>query len=597
MKLLAYGPWRAASVVWQPSPGAWALTVACHAVFELTPQESPIVAKPLPLDAVKEDDERAWVEPWAPPAPIKREPEVIVVGHAYAPTGSPATSLVVRLAVGDFEKLLQVYGDSWFTQQGAVTSPLAFAKMPLSWERAAGAPDPSNPVGVAMGKDGVVDTQGRVVLPNLRPMGTWVTSRDDVVAPVGLGPIRPSWRSRVERLHHHAASWDARRWAEQPLPEGFDVSYFNVAPADQAVSGLAGNERLVLENLHPRFARLTTYLAATTPCVVASLRGVEQNVPLVCDTLVLDSDRGVAFLVWRGQVPLSDPLEHGVIFVSANRLGAASTATLEGALSVGAALPFQTGGAVETLPGAPQAPKPALPFHGPIDDVPSAETLTDAEIGEEVAEPANDPTDPPTLRHAELAKLMAANVGSTVPPAADAFPRRSIERCAAVAARLAAPGADRAAVLGAEDLTPETWETEHLRWLGAIEDELQRGHQKVVELVRGHHGRPERLVIDLEVQQVVELLVEQHERLLAAYDAAYVVTLEELRGPIGPADFARLLRAAELGRAAPLLVEMSLPEGSMSRIERVWRAKMEDDAQTAAEVSAAMQAEPSAATP
>lgn len=564
MNVVCYGPWRAASLLWRPSPGAWALTVACHAVFELAPGESPAVAKPLPLDPVKEGDERAFVEPWGPPAPLKRHAEVIVVGRAYAPQSSQVTSLVARLRVGDLEKLIHVHGDSWFTPEGVVTAPLPFVTMPLRWDRAAGAPDESNPAGVAMGEAAVADSQGRRLLPNLRPMGTSIRSRDEVVVPVGFGPIRPEWPSRLERLQRDAALWDPQRWAEQPLPAGFDGSYFNVAPADQTLDALAGNERIVLEHLHPRFPRLVTSLAATPPCVVASLAGAEQNVPVVCDTLVIDSDRGLAFLVWRGQVPLPHPQPQGAVFVSAARLGA--TGTLEGALAPrSTALPFQSAGAaVETLAGTGVPARPALPFRPAPEDAPSAESLGGADI---VEEGSTVETEPPTLRRAALARLTAAKGDTQPPPAAVPVPRppfaspggtvaSSIERCAAVAARIASPGADRAALLGAEGLTPETWEKEHVRWLGEIHDELDRGGKE----------------------------------LLAAYDSAYLAAIEDLRGPIAAGEYARLALAADRGEAAPVLAELGLPEGSMTRIRRVWRARMARDPRVDAEVRAALQA-------
>ncbi|MFT3772859.1 MAG: DUF2169 domain-containing protein [Minicystis sp.] len=722
MKIVCYGPWRAASLLWQPHPGAWALTVACHAVFELLPNESPVAAKPLPLDPVKDDDERAFVEPWGPPAPFKRHPEVIVVGHAYAPPGRKVTSLVARLGVGDLEKLLHVHGEACFTQEGALTAPIPFERMPLRWDRAAGAPYDGNPVGIAMGKDAVPDTQGRVLLPNLRPMGTSIRSRDEVVAPVGFGPIRPMWPSRIERLHRYAAYWDPERWAEHPLSADFDMSYFNVAPPDQELGAIAGNERILLEHLHPRFPRLVTYLAAATPCVVASLGGAEQNVPVVCDTLVVDSDRGLAFLVWRGQVPLPHPQQEGMVFVSAARIGASSTGTLEGASPANTALPFQRSAVgVHTLEGASTpaktvlpfqkaAPgvhplesvstpaktvrpsqraavgvytltgtgipiKPALPFRPAAEDARSAEVSSDAGSVEEVDDEA---TDPPTVRGGALAKLAAkgetqppaegplppivapappvvapappvvapappivappppvvapappivapappvvapalpvvapappvvaspyraAPVVEPAPPARPPLPSQprspkpalasSIERCAAIAARIAAPGADRAAVLAAEELTPEVWEQEHTRWLGDIQDQLDRGNHKLLDLVQEQQRILQKHHVDLDTHQVVDLVFEEHRRLLVAYDAAYVAAIEELRGPLTAGEFARLSRAADRGEAAPVLAELHLPEGSINRIRRVWRAKMDKDPRAAAEVRAALRA-------
>jgi hypothetical protein len=132
----------------------------------------------------------------------------------------------------------------------------------------------------------------------------------------------------------------------------------------------------------------------------------------------------------------------------------------------------------------------------------------------------------------------------------------SIEHCAAVAAKLASPGSDRATILDAEKLTPEDWEKEHTRWLGEIYDELDRGRKK----------------------------------LLTAYDAAYVAALEDRRGPISAGEYARLSIAADRGKAPPVLAELELPEDSLMRIRRVWLAKTSKDPRAAAELRAAMRA-------
>jgi hypothetical protein len=575
VNVVCYGPWRAGTLLWQPKPGAWALTVACHAVFELAPLESPVVAKPLPLDPVDgESDDRAFVEPWGPVAPVKQHPEVIVVGHAYAPAGSKVTSLVARLGVGEVEKLIHVHGDCHFTQEGSRVGPAPFARMPLRWERAAGAPYTTNPVGVGMGPEAVADTLGRVHLPNLLPVGTTVSRRDQVVPPVSFGPIRPQWPSRIERLERYAAIWEADSWADQPLPEDFDISYFNAAPPDQTAGEMTGSERIVLENLHPRFPRLVTYLAAPAPCVVASSMGLEQSVPLRCDTLVFDTDRGLAILVWRGQVPLDRPEQDGVVFVSPALLGASSTGTFEGAVTPGAAaLPFQ-GSAVTTFAGASLPARPALPFRpsvpappeeaADIDDTADTEppTLRGIAQPERVtsAAPA-EPADPPPIAAPPREVAAVEEPAPPSPPPAPAPPPRptvvsSIEHCATVAGRLASLRADRAAVLKAEDLTPELWASHHERWLLAIDDELNRGKKK----------------------------------LLSAYDAAYVAALEEARGPIAAGEYARLAIAVERGKVQAALVELDLPGDAMMRIQRVWLARMVKDPRKAVEVRAATRA-------
>ena len=78
--------------------------------------------------------------------------------------------------------------------------------------------------------------------------------------------------------------------------------------------------------------------------------------------------------------------------------------------------------------------------------------------------------------------------------------------------------------------------------------------------------------------------------LLSEYDATYVATLEEARGPITAREYAKLSLGAERGRGAATLIELGLPPDSMMRIRRVWLAKLVKDARLAAEVRAAKRA-------
>src|SRR4051794_4807376 len=111
MNVIAHGPFRVTSLLWQPRPGARSLTIACRAGFELAPGESPLIT--LPKDAA--DQERQLLEQAVLMAPHKRWPEVIVIGDAHAPEGKPVTSLLARLAVGELDKVIQVTGDRHLT--------------------------------------------------------------------------------------------------------------------------------------------------------------------------------------------------------------------------------------------------------------------------------------------------------------------------------------------------------------------------------------------------------------------------------------------------------------------------------------------------
>ncbi|MGK4007952.1 DUF2169 domain-containing protein [Sorangium sp. So ce1036] len=669
MDVVCQGSLRASSLVWRPRPDAWALTIACRALFELAPGESPLIRAPTaPLAG--EDDERRLVEPWGPVAPLKRWGEVVVVGHAYAPEGNPVRLLVARLAVGDLDKAVQIRGDACFAHDGALGEPAPFTRMPLRWERAAGGPRTANPVGVPTGDGGLADPWGRVRAPNLLPAGSWGAARRELVRPAGLGPLRPEWPDRAERLRRHAAGWNHARWAERPLPEDIDLGYFNVAPPDQVTDELTGGERIVLEHLHPRFARLVTRLAAPAPRAITAVYGVEQRVPLRCDTLVIDTDHGVAALVWRGQLLLDRPDRAGVVLVTHGEDAPSITGTMAAPLSSrpAAALPFQQAAAPPgaeppagaapdangarvspsfpasgpeasiSRPSSPasgpvggeegaagtQAPslapaRPALPFRagalppqggapveGPstlrrptaspgsppapapppplaaIDaqrsDAPPASPQPPAWLAspQPPAWPASPqppawlvtppPPAPPPPAASGAAEAARAEAPAPAPATAEQLPTGQaeaprlpvseypLERCAAIAARLARRPESQDEILEAEALALDTWEALHAHWLDAIRAGMARGSKAQ----------------------------------LSAYDAAFVGALEAERGPITAAEYARLVIAAERGNDRETLAELRLPEGVMIRIRRVWLERVVKDPEAAREVREAM---------
>jgi hypothetical protein len=157
-----------------------------------------------------------------------------------------------------------------------------------------------------------------------------------------FAPIAPSWPARAAKLGEHAGRWSPSRWWEQPFPEGFDPAYFNVAPPDQQVRPLQGDEAVLLENLSPVHQRLSMNLPAVRPRATATHGVTQEDVPLCCDTLWIDTDRGLGALVWRGWVRLRDPREEGAVVVSLEQ----GAGTLEAAATAAAALVEM----VQTLP-------------------------------------------------------------------------------------------------------------------------------------------------------------------------------------------------------------------------------------------------------
>jgi hypothetical protein len=375
MDLVSQCTLRVAKVVWRPGHGGFAFTVVCKATFELRPDVSPLAAE---QDVVALADGYADTGALAVASelvPAKKRPEVLLTGHAYAPEGRPVPSLLARLVVGEIDKTIHVVGDSYFGRNGRLSDPEVFTRMPLGWERADGGLGTFNPAGRSLGSAARPDALGRIPAPNLLPAGLRLKSRSDTVSPVGFGPIAPQWPSRTACLHQHAAGWDPGRWNERPLPADIDLGYFNAAPSDQQRALPFGEEAIYLENLHPRIAQLSTRLAPVAPAATVDHGAGPQALQLRCDTLIIDTDRGLAMLVWRAHVLLDHPDRPGRVVVTgpgtpqvtmpawaanatANEVDLESTIVPRASARRAAALPFS-----QTAVGAPKnaAPEPMAP--------------------------------------------------------------------------------------------------------------------------------------------------------------------------------------------------------------------------------------------
>ncbi len=633
--IISYCPLRVASVLWRQLSAdtgqeSWQITLVVKATYALRPGVSPLAVEqevPRETDELWNDDERKSLRSASDLAPFKDCPEVLVVGAAYAPRGRPVDHLRARVAVGELDKTIEVFGDRAFDSEGTITGFGPFARMPLIWERAAGGPGTSNPVGVHL--DGRADVYGMVPLPNLRTPHARLLKRGDFIAPIGFAPMAPSWPLRAGNLGQYAAGWDHRRWSERPLPADFDGAYFNAAPLDQHQrEPFAGNEQILLENLHPDIPSLTTRLQSVQPFAGVSRGGsAREDVPLLCDTLVIDADRAICTLIWRAQVSLWHPDDAGEIAVwmeqTPARARSLGSITLSGseASPREAALPF----AVETPTNSgifdePTAPiEPALPTRAPL-----------MVLGRGVALVSPPPVVPPKslvlLFDPPLPALLSqvtppfesppARIAVTtfpfdVPPPAllsTPDPAPAIEAPSDASGLPAPPPmlgplaglATRSPSTPASALEPEeptvdvpaaappepvaevTITLEQLATITAEIVEARSSRAAILEahgLTEGEWGTAS----DRWTGKLDRESARGGNKLRAPHDLAYLAAVERFRGPITLAEYARVVIAIERGGADPTLEKLAIQRPALMPLLRVWTKKVATDPRLADE--------------
>ncbi len=328
-------PFPAGTLVWEAQPGQLSLTVIVKATFTLAPGDASIAREQDPLCEERHWDDNGLASLRWPGdfAPSKRGVDVMLVGHAYAPQGEPAASLVARLGVGDWIKAVRVTGDRpWAGGNDSRDSrlqagpPAPFQRLPLRYERAALSAD--NPIGMDTHALLAQAAPGAPALPNLE-------IADGGEGAPCFGPMAATWRARRRLLDEAATLWaygvarDPRQGGPPPgaAPSRIDFAFFNAAPAEQQIDLLRPGTPIVLENLHPTHARLTTRLPAIRPQVFRvpppdTPRARVEEIIVRADTLWIDTDRGVAVVVWRGLADVGRSADGiGRVVVAADPLG------------------------------------------------------------------------------------------------------------------------------------------------------------------------------------------------------------------------------------------------------------------------------------
>jgi hypothetical protein len=245
---------------------------------------------------------------------FKPATDVVLVGQAHAP-GGRTTEMDVTLTAGPLRKTLRVFGErQWFALAGsaAMSSPVAFATMPLVYERAFGgwdkrhpdprhhACEPRNPAGVGFSLSHVDGLR----LPNIEDPGALIRGPGDRPPPAGVGFVSPHWQPRAALAGTYDAKWQATR--APLLATDFDRRHLNAASPGLVAPGyFRGGEQIVAEGVSPS-GLLAFFLPVLPPPRVKVVREREPDLDLVTnlDTVIVEPDEGRVQLVWRAHATL-----------------------------------------------------------------------------------------------------------------------------------------------------------------------------------------------------------------------------------------------------------------------------------------------------
>jgi len=208
-------------------------SVVLKATFAIPGQEGVCRPAPEQLPVLSEptytgDPGESSIRYPADLVPEKPGTDVVFVGHAYPPNLRPLTELTSHLEVGPLRKTIAVVGDRTWVPSffGVVMSkPVAFERMPITYERAYGGRSPRlderNPVGTGYCK--ARRDAYDMPLPNLEDPQLRIESWRQRRPVVGLGAIDAHWVPRRQWAGTYDAKWQAERCPV--LPRDFDPRF------------------------------------------------------------------------------------------------------------------------------------------------------------------------------------------------------------------------------------------------------------------------------------------------------------------------------------------------------------------------------------
>jgi hypothetical protein len=228
--------------------------------------------------------------------------DLVVLGSARAPA-DPVTHMEVSVRLGDWSRILAVFGDRIWARQWnrfVASAPKPFKEMPIIWENAYGgttldhegtaAPSPFNAVGKGYTLPNPKSQVEGVALPNIEDPGHLIVSIDDRPDPVGFGflPFTNGLRLRAGLKPHPSG-----------LPEILPRVH-NAAHPDLVLPGYPAGSKIEVSGM-----TAPTPWRATLPAFPAraALRGPtdETALPLEPDTVCLMVDQQRLYVTAKGR--------------------------------------------------------------------------------------------------------------------------------------------------------------------------------------------------------------------------------------------------------------------------------------------------------
>lgn len=310
----------------------------------VSPAQDPVVL----VDSYRDDPMRSSLMAANESVSFKEGAEFYLYGTAHPPEGATAMKVGVGIVWPDgenWQKTIAVIGKRKWLRKGVACRPgppEPLKPVPIIYENAFGGVledneeilCEENPAGMGFNPGRLSLIDPRVPCVESLPI---MQSPSEQPSPAGFGPISPLWEPRVSTIGELVES-DDEDPEKCPYTTPMSPVMFHYAPSDQWFPRpFEGGEQLALGGLVegvPATRAIVLTLPALQITVSFQQRAQREKtpVPILCDTLIVDTDKKKLSLVFRGAIPGTLPGEkrRGAVVVTDQSSSRGSELELQG---------------------------------------------------------------------------------------------------------------------------------------------------------------------------------------------------------------------------------------------------------------------------
>ena len=264
--------------------------------------------------------------------------DFVVTGKAKTPEGKQAYYLDITVSVGSVTKVIRVFGERTIESRAlrglAFTEPQPFSELEIGYRYAYGGSAltksdtffsyPSNPIGMGFTLKAKEVDVSTLRVPHIEDPQTPLTPDDLLLAkpsdwtnapkPVSLGWTRRNFFPRYtyagilpEHLEGAKTALDEQKknglaTADMTLPP-MDFRMYQGASEGLWLQNLKGNEPVRIAYMDAAYPNFEFFLPGDIPTIKIKYDGVENIVKPEIQTIVIDKERNIMTIIWRGYLP------------------------------------------------------------------------------------------------------------------------------------------------------------------------------------------------------------------------------------------------------------------------------------------------------